>query len=107
MACFQDHKSKRRIHEASKDGKVTWCHVIQGSVEWARSRQGKINTTSVEEQPGIANEVLGGDALPPLPPLLEQFKIIIVNFKEYNLIGQILNLLFKDHQFESYKSQDH
>jgi hypothetical protein len=47
---------------------------------------------------------LGGDALPPLPPLLEQFKIIIVNLKEYNLIGQILNLLFKDHQFESYKS---
>jgi hypothetical protein len=28
----------------------------------------------VEEQPGIANEVLGGDALPPQP--LEQFKIV-------------------------------
>jgi hypothetical protein len=31
----------------------------------------------------------------------------IVNFKEYNLTGQILDLVFRDHQFESYKLQDH
>jgi len=32
---------------------------------------------------------------------------MINNFSRGNLIGQILNLLFRDHQFESHKSHGH
>jgi hypothetical protein len=29
------------------------------------------------------------------------------NTEEYNLTGQVLDLLYRDYQFESYKFQDH
>jgi hypothetical protein len=32
---------------------------------------------------------------------------VIQNLKKYSLISQVLNLFFKDHQFEYYKSRNY
>ena len=40
-------------------------------------------------------------------PLLLELKINPINYMEYSLTCHILDLLFKNYQFESHKSQNH